>query len=182
MFKIFNRNTIKSRNVYFLALLFIGFTALFTTSSSAQNPLSRGNWQMNVGVGLSDQGIPFYLGADYGIHQDITIGAELTYRAYREDWRNVFYQHSIFGISGNGNYHFNSLLGIPRNWDVYAGLNIGFYIWSSPNSYSGGRSSGLGIGGQLGGRYFFNNSIGVNLEFGGGNAFSGGKLGLTIKL
>jgi len=40
----------------------------------------------------------------------------------------------------------------------------------------------LGIGGQIGGRYYFTEKFGVNLEFGGGNAYSGGKLGISIKL
>ena len=31
-------------------------------------------------------------------------------------------------------------------------------------------------------RYFFNNKLGGNIEFGGGSATAGGKIGLTIKL
>lgn len=62
------------------------------------------------------------------------------------------------------------------------GLNLGFYVWSSPDAYQGSHSSGLGIGAQIGGRYYFTNKVGLNFEFGGGNAFSGGKVGVTIKL
>jgi outer membrane immunogenic protein len=71
---------------------------------------------------------------------------------------------------------------MPSNWNFYAGLNVGFYAWSSPKDYLGNNNTGLGLGGQIGGRYFFNNRWGLNLEFGGGNAFSGGKFGLTMKL
>jgi hypothetical protein len=39
--------------------------------------------------------------------------------------------------------------------------------------------SGLGLGAQIGGRYFFKDNFGLNLEFGGGNALSGGKFGIT---
>ena len=42
--------------------------------------------------------------------------------------------------------------------------------------------SGLGIGGQVGGRYYFNDKVGINLEFGGGNAFGGGKVGVSVRL
>jgi len=70
---------------------------------------------------------------------------------------------------------------IPQNWDFYAGINIGFFIWNSPNDYEGSHTSGLGLGAQIGGRYYFNNRVGLNLEFGGGNAFSGGKIGVSIK-
>jgi hypothetical protein len=71
---------------------------------------------------------------------------------------------------------------MPKKWDFYAGLNIGFYVWSSPNDYKGSNSSGLGLGAQIGGRYYLSNKVGLNLELGGGNAFSGGKFGLTFKL
>jgi len=85
-------------------------------------------------------------------------------------------------VSANGNYHFNSLLDIPNNWDFYAGLNLGFYIWNSSDDYPGSNTSGLGLGAQVGGRYYFNDKLGVNLEFGGGNAFSGGKVGVSVRL
>ena len=155
---------------------------LFASLIYAQAPVKKGESQLNAGLGLSSWGLPVYLGLDYGVHPDITVGGELSYRSYNDKYANIRYDHSVIGISGNGNYHFNRVLEIPRNWDFYAGLNLGFYIWNSPNDYQGSHSSGLGLGAQVGGRYFFNNKIGLNLEFGGGNAFSGGKLGLTFKL
>lgn len=162
-------------------LLIISFL-LLSSLIFAQAPVKKGESQLNTGVGLSSWGIPVYIGLDYGVHPDITVGGELSYRAYHDKYANVNYDHSVIGISGNGNYHFNRVLEIPKNWDFYAGLNLGFYIWNSPNDYHGSHSSGLGLGAQVGGRYYFNDKIGLNLEFGGGNAFSGGKLGLTFKL
>jgi len=156
--------------------------AMLSAYSFSQSPLPVGRSQFNVGVGFSDVGTPFYLGIDYSALQDLTIGGEFSYRSYRENWNNYYYNHNIMGFSGNGNYHFNSVLNIPRNWDFYAGLNVGFYVWTSPDAYGGSNSSGLGLGGQIGGRYYISNKVGLNLEFGGGNAFSGGKLGLSFKL
>jgi outer membrane immunogenic protein len=147
-----------------------------------QSPVQKGNSQFNAGVGLSSWGVPVYLGLDYGVHKDITIGGELSYRGYHDRFNDVKYNHSVIGISGNGNYHFNSVLNIPSNWDFYAGLNIGFYIWDSDKDYPGSHTSGLGLGAQIGGRYYFSDYIGINLEFGGGNAFSGGKVGISILL
>jgi hypothetical protein len=161
------------------------FILSFLLSSSliyAQSPIAKGETQLNAGIGLSSWGVPVYIGFDYGAHPDISVGGELSYRSYNDKYANVSYDHSVIGISGNGNYHFNRILEIPKKWDFYAGLNLGFYIWNSPNNYQGSHSSGLGLGGQIGGRYFFSDKIGLNLEFGGGNAFSGGKLGLTFKL
>lgn len=148
----------------------------------AQGPISQGQSQINGGVGLSSRGIPVYLGFDYGVHPDVTLGAELSYRKYDDNWKSNKYNHSIVGILGNANYHFNNILNIPSPWDFYAGLNLGYYSWSSPRNYEGSYNSGIGLGAQIGARYYFNNNIGVNLEFSGGNVLSGGKFGLTIKL
>lgn len=155
---------------------------LATIAIFAQSPLPKGKSQINAGVGFSTWGIPVYLGFDYGVHPDISLGAELSYRGYNDNWHNNDYRHSVIGFLGNANYHFNTVLNIPSNWDFYAGLNLGFYSWNSPNDYEGTHTSGLGLGAQIGGRYFFSNKAGINLEFGGGNAFSGGKIGLTFKL
>ncbi len=148
----------------------------------AQGPLSKGQSQINVGIGLSSWGVPVYLGFDHAVHPDITLGGELSFRSYNNNWRNDKYHHSIIGILGNANYHFNTVLNIPSPWDFYAGLNLGFYSWNSPNEYEGPHTSDVGLGAQIGGRYYFSNKVGINLEFGGGNAFSGGKFGLTIKI
>lgn len=150
--------------------------------ASAQSSLPKNKAQLNFGVGLSSWGVPVYLGFDYAVHKDITLGAELSARKYKEDWQGDKYSRNIIGISGNANYHFNSVLKIPSNFDFYAGLNLGFYIWNDEVGYKGNNSSGLGLGGQLGGRYFFSKNLGLNLEVGGGNEFSGGKFGLTLKL
>ncbi|PQJ81270.1 outer membrane beta-barrel protein [Polaribacter glomeratus] len=156
--------------------------ALVSMVSFGQNPLGVGSNQFNVGVGLSDWGVPIYVGLDHGISKDLTLGGEISYRSYNERYDNNKYDHSIMGFSGNLNYHFNSALNMSKEWDFYAGPNLGFYVWNSPDGYNGNRKSGLGLGAQLGFRYYLSNKVGLNLEFGGGNAFSGGKFGLTFKL
>ncbi len=148
----------------------------------AQAPISKGQKQLNVGVGFSGWGLPVYVGLDFGVHPDISLGLELDFMRYRESYNKVNYTHSIWGFSGNGNYHFNRILNIPRPWDFYAGLNIGFYVWNSPNDYIGNNASDLGLGAQIGGRYYLNNKVALQLEFNGGNALNGGKFGLTIGL
>lgn len=153
-----------------------------TIFSFSQNTSPRGSNQLNIGIGFSGWGVPLYVGFDHFIHRDITLGGELSYRSYCENWNDNIYNHNITGISGNINYHFNSVLRIPSRWDLYAGINLGFFVWSSPTVYNGNNHTGLGLGGQIGTRYNLSNRVGLNLEFGGGNAFSEGKFGLTIKI
>lgn len=137
------------KKVLIAIVLMISFAAIY-----AQNPVAKGQAQINAGVGLSSWGVPVYIGFDYGVHKDITMGGEISYRGrYREKWGHDYYDHSIVGISGNANYHFNHILEIPRNWDLYAGLNLGYYIWTSPDNYHDvhdGHTSGLGLGAQVG--------------------------------
>lgn len=156
------------------------------TYALAQAPLEKGGKQLNAGFGFSNWGVPIYAGLDFGVHPDITIGPQVSFRSFSENYRDIngnkySYSHTIFVIAFNGNYHFNTLLEIPSEWDLYAGLTLGYYMWSSPSGYLGDRSSGLGLDAQIGGRYFFSEKFGINLEFGGGTA-SGGKIGITYKL
>jgi hypothetical protein len=161
--------------------LLLVMTLLLATAFGS-NALASGQSQFNAGVGFSSWGVPVYIGLDHGVHRNFTLGGEFSYQSYSDNYKHNKYKHSIIGISGNGNYHFNNVLNIPSNWDFYAGLGLGFYIWNSPDDYDGSHASGLGIFGQIGGRYYFSESFGVNLEFGGGNVFSGGKFGISLKL
>lgn len=155
---------------------------LVSVSVFAQYPLKNGEKQINFGVGFSSWGLPIYGGVDFGIHKDISVGGEISFRSYSDDWGTKSYSHSIIGVLGNANYHFGNALKLDSKWDVYAGLNIGFFSWSSPSGYGGSHTSGLGLGAQLGARYYFSPNWAINLEFGGGNATSGGKIGASVKL
>lgn len=158
-------------------ILLFGVFVSFVTAASAQGSLEVGNYQLNGGFGFSGWGIPVYVGFDYGIADDFTVGGEVSYRS--DSHKNVSY--SGLGIMANGNYHFNRILRIPSEFDVYAGATVGYFHWSHNNKHpylESYHSSGLGWGLQVGGRYFFNDHFGVNLELGGGNVVSG-KFGIT---
>jgi outer membrane immunogenic protein len=160
-----------------ITILLLSFITALAVNS--QSPLGKGNKQLNAGFGFSGWGVPLYVGLDFGVNKDISLGIEGSFRSYNQNYTGSSYKSTIFGFSGNGNYHFNTILDIPSNWDFYAGLNIGYYFWYTPSDYPGTSSSGLGLGAQIGGRYFFSKNFGLNLEFGGGNEFSEGKFGIT---
>jgi outer membrane immunogenic protein len=151
-------------------------------NSYAQNPLTVGASQLNAGLGFSGYGVPVYVGLDYGASRDFTLGGELSFRSYSDHYNGTGYNHTIIGIAANGNYHFNTVLDMPDEWDFYAGLNLGFYAWTSSSDYPGDRNSGLGVGLPVGGRDYLSRTVGINLEVGGGTTTSGGKFGLTFKL
>ena len=165
------------KKICFVLLLVI--CSAFTIK--AQGTLMKGERQLNAGLGLSQWGVPLYVGVDFGLPKDFSLGIEASIRSFSDNWNQANYTHTIIGFGGNGNYHFNRVLKLDSEWDFYAGLNIGFYIWSSPSGYNGSHFSGLGVGGQFGGRYFITKRFGLNVELGGGNAFSGGKFGISYK-
>jgi opacity protein-like surface antigen len=165
------------KRILFIVVLLVAFGTFF-----AQNPIAEGQSQFNAGFGFSNSNVPVYLGFDHGVSRDITLGGEFSFNSYHDNYNHYEYDHSVIGISGNLNYHFNYVLDIPRDWDFYIGPNLGYYIWNSPNDYPGSHSDGIGFGAQIGWRYYFSEKFGINLEFGGGNTFSGGKFGISLKL
>lgn len=153
---------------------------LLSTLGYSQVPLRKGDMQLNAGLGISGWGIPIYGGLEFGFMKDITLGGDVSYRSYSDKFNSNSYRHNIFGFYFFGNYHFNDLLEIrTKKIDVYGGLGVGYFLWSSSGAYRGSGGSGLGIGLQIGGRYFFANNLGFNLELGGNSATSGGKIGIT---
>ncbi len=135
----------------------------FAVSSSAfagEAPLSPGQLAFNGGLGLGRSPLPLYAGLDVSVHRDVTLGGD------------VFVSTGAGGIAamGRGDYHWNRLLGIPRQGDFYLGLGLVLGDW------------GLYPRLQLGGRWFFNDRVGLNLELGGATKEVGGLFGVTVKL
>ncbi len=62
-------------------------------------------------------------------------------------------------------------MGIPSNWDFYLGASVGFI---SGNDFD------FDIGLQVGGRWYWSDRWGLNLEFGGGTGY-GGAIGVSMK-
>jgi len=141
-----------------------------STFAQGQMPLEVGAKQLNFGILGSQSGFPFYVGMDFAIKENITLGGEV---------RPAFLGNNNFlDLIFNADYHFNKLMNIPNNFDFYGGLNLGWDLWFGDSS--GG--SGIFLGAHLGGRYYWNEKWGVNVELAGGNNYSGGKIGLSMKM
>jgi outer membrane immunogenic protein len=165
----------------FILLVAFGF---ITNGVFAQSPLEEGGVQLNAGVGLSGWGVPVYFGLDYGIARDWTLGGQLSFQTDDENYYGHNYESSAIGIGANGNYHFNRILHMPSKFDFYAGASLTYYIWDYDDDFDNGHpdNTSLGLGLQVGGRYFFTDKFGINLELGGNTGTSGAKFGVTFKL
>ncbi|RKS99326.1 outer membrane beta-barrel protein [Flavobacterium sp. 123] len=164
-------------------IILLATVCFMSIGAFAQAPLENGALQLNAGLGSSGWGTPIYVGLDYGVGNNFTVGGELSYQSKSATYASTKYKSTAIGIGANGNYHFNALLDIPSKWDLYAGLGINYYVWKYDNElYKTSDNSNIGLGAQIGGRYFFSDKFGVNLEVGGGSATSGAKIGVTYKL
>lgn len=152
----------KMKLLFTLSFCFLTFIA-FT-----QSPIGKGGKQLNFGLGGNSSYFPIYVSYDFGVHPDITIapqiGLDLAF-----NWLNLVFR---------ADYHFNTLLEIPQNWDFYAGLSAGYAIWLG----SGVNTGNFYIGGQVGGRWYWSDKWGLNLEFGGGNLYGSGRIGVSLKI
>lgn len=160
----------------------LGLISMFGMMNAQR--VQKGEAQVNIGLGVANGwGMPVYAGLDYGIHNDITVGAEFSMATenYSGDIKGRW-----IGAGINGNYHFNTLFKIPNKWDVYAGATLAYNSFSyryngSDYDYISGEASGVGFAGQAGARYYFTDHLAVNVEVGGGTVASGGKIGLSYK-
>ncbi|WP_348798169.1 hypothetical protein [Flavobacterium adhaerens] len=168
----------------FILMIAFGF---ISNGLFAQAPLEEGGVQLNGGIGFTEWGFaPFYFGIDYGLVRDVTIGAQVSYLTTNNDdyylGDHNYNHNSAVGIGANGNYHFNRILDIPSKFDFYAGANVTGYIWNYDNKDYHRDYDSFNVGLQVGGRVFFNDNFGLNLELSGGSTVSGAKFGVTFKL
>ncbi len=106
-------------------IFMIGLISFFGITNAQK--IEKGQSQVNAGIGLSNGwGTLVYIGADYGVHNDISVGVEASYASKKYDYGHYSTQlkGTWFGIGVNGNYHFNTLLDIPKKWDLYAGVTL----------------------------------------------------------
>lgn len=166
----------------FILMIAFGF---ISNGIFAQVPLKEGEAQLNAGLGFSGWGVPVYVGVDFGLVRDVTLGGQLSFQtdndSYHYDGNKYDNKASAVGIGINGNYHFNRIMDIPSNFDFYAGASVTYYIWDYKNDGPHTDNDSFGPGVQVGGRYFFNEHFGLNLELAGNTGTSGGKFGITYK-
>lgn len=144
----------------------------------------KGFKQINLGVGVSSWGVPVYAGFDYGVTEKITVGGRVSYRSYDVGWFGQNFQYSIINIGFRGDYHFGAhILDFPPELDLYGGLTLGYSAWKQDfddiTGYSA-ESSRAYLALQAGGRWYFNEKWGANIEFAGGS-FTGLEIGASYR-
>lgn len=165
-------------------ILLLVFFAGMIFSARAQYPLEQGRLQVNLGTGYTNQGIPAYLGADFGIAENLSLGVDGSYRFFNENFGNIMYKHSIITVLGNVNFHFNKMFKLRdhTSTDLYGGFSGGYVMAESPALYNGGVETSAVFGAQFGYRMFFNEKLCLDLQVNAMSTYMGARIGLTILL
>lgn len=124
----------------------------------------NGNGDQKVQIGLSGWGNGTGITGtyDYGVSNMLSLGAgaNIYFDGYKDDDED-----NNFFIFGRLNVHLQEVLGLPEQWDVYPGLDVGVL------------GNTFGLGAHIGARYFFNDKIGAFIEAG-----NNGSIGVSINL
>lgn len=133
-----------------LGLAFVLF--LWGQLSFAQAWEGKGDQKFQAGISGFGYGQGIAVTYDYGLSDVISLGAgaNFYFSDYKED-RKTF-------IFGRLNFHLQDALNLPREWDIYPGIDVG-----------------NGFGAHIGARYFFSNNLGAFLEVG-----NNGSIGLSF--
>ena len=154
------------RKFLLITMLSLLMTGLYAQGGGTA-PLAKGEKQINFGLGFSNHGLPIYGSFDIALHKDVTLTPAINLVL-------PFAGHDDFGggVMVKADYHWNYLIGIPSNWDFYAGARAGV-------GFGGDVWPELGI--QVGGRWYWSDAWGMNLEIAAGTGF-GTTFGLSYKL
>jgi hypothetical protein len=150
----------KKHIIIFITLLFTSGLA-FSQTQSQPVYYNTGQKELNIGLGLNADGLPLYASFDFPVATNVTVSPVLGVTLSNPE--------SYISLAGAVNYHFNQLLEIPSNWDLYAGGSIGFHMFMGNSN----ETSPLELNLQVGARYFWSKDWGINLELGGGSGYSG---------
>lgn len=135
------------------------FLVLVSAVVKAQNYTGQGDQKLQAGFTFYGYGTGIKVSYDYGLDESFSIGAGANF------FNSGTYSSGFF-IFGRGDYHFQEIIDLPEELDVYVGAELGLI-----------GNSNFGIGGHFGARYAFTNSFAAFLEVG-----SNGAIGISLNL
>ena len=154
--------TIKKLNIMKKLIL---VCTLFLAASMVNAQAWNGKGDQKIQIGLSGLGYGSGIVGtyDYGLSKLISIGAGANIFFSHNDSK---YENDHFGVFGRLNVHLQQPLGLPSQWDIYPGIDLG--VLGKGGTY---------IGAHIGARYFFNKNVGIYLEAG-----NNGSIGVSFNL
>ena len=125
----------------------------------AQSYSGHGDQRIQIGTSFYGYGNGIKFTYGYGLTDLFSVGGGVT-SIFKGDFGNIFF------IYGRGDLHLNNALNLPKNIDLYSGLELGILT-----------SKKFGLHGHIGFRYLFSDKLGAFVELG-----TNGSVGLVLKL
>lgn len=160
--------------------------------ASAQN-FDGNNIDVAAGIGLGSYYTtgtslipPIWAQADFGVADKISVGGMLGFTTSKYGVLSYNWRYTYTLIGARGNYHWGKhLSSLPDKLDLYAGINLGYYILKvNYGDYAGSLKSDAGsslfYGAQVGGRWFFKDNLAAIAELGYGIAYL--RVGIDFRL
>ncbi|MGB7393085.1 MAG: DUF6646 family protein [Pricia sp.] len=120
-----------------------------TTTSLAQGYSGQGDQKFQVGANLQDNGTGIQASYDYGLGENISIGAVSSYiLGISEDIDDGARER--FDAKARFSAHLGPVMGVSDQFDLYPGLDLGL----------------KNFGFHTGARYFFSEGFGIYAELG----------------
>jgi hypothetical protein len=174
----------KQKFLLITSLVVMQFSAMAQTSASSKSKsdfspvFSKSDKVVSASIGFGGGlGLPITVSGEYGITDNIGVGATLGYARY--DYAIIAGAINNILIGARGNYHYQFV----DKLDTYAGLTVGYNVASYTGSGAilpGASFGGVFAGGTVGGRYYFSKNLAAQAELGYGIAYL--NVGIAYKL
>ena len=168
-----------------LAFVVIAVLCLLVSTGNAQYEKAKSYLGPRIGIGVNGSSIAFGAGYEYGVTDEISIGALVDYYQYSYTaWSDWGGKYTYIIIGAQGNYHFGKTLKWDSKLDPFAGVVLAYenitWKWNdqSYDVYSP-TASGITFGGQAGIRYFLSPSLALYGQVGFGITYL--KAGVDFK-
>ncbi len=142
--------------------------SLSLSVAAAEVNFQKGSQIVTPMVGITSYAIPFGVGFEYGVTENIGVSGNLMLQFWSEDWGVWGYSCTLITPSIEGAYHFTGL--DLSKFDIYAGLGLGYSIYSwkwkdaDQGEFDGVGGSGLYLSPFAAARYYFNEKTAVMLK------------------
>jgi hypothetical protein len=151
---------------------------LLTVSIASGAAFEKGKTYIGPTIGLAWKGLGIGLSADHAIDKNWGIGGEISYTGFSEKFASGTYdakwKYTFIGVLAAGSYHF--IVKSNPKLDPYLKAGLGYFHWSGSysdnsgnsykNLYSAGYSSGVGVTGAGGIRYWFKPKLAGRAQIG----------------
>jgi hypothetical protein len=159
-------------------LITIALVLAATYSISLAAAFEPGQTYLGPTIGLAYSGFGIGVNGEYAIDKNWGAGGEISYTSFTDNigaaGYNAHWKYTFVGVLAAASYHF--IIQKSPKFDPYLKAGLGYFHWGASytdnqgnryqNLYGANYSSGIGIEGAVGARYFFKPSMAGRAQVG----------------